>query len=82
MASKEEILTLHWLGVFDLLGRPFKTTNCLENTNGLIASRCSKVVCWENSSQRQRWVAAASSISTPLLAGSRGTDANESSETH
>jgi putative transposase len=54
-----EVLTLHRLGVFGLLGRSFKTTNCLENINGLIAERCAKVDCWKNSSQRQRWMAAA-----------------------
>lgn len=55
----EEILTLHRLGMFALLGRSFKTTNCLENVNSLIEERCSKVDCWKNSSQRQRWLATA-----------------------
>jgi transposase-like protein len=55
----DEILTLHRLGVFATLGRSFKTTNCLENVNGLIEERCAKVDCWKNSNQRQRWLAAA-----------------------
>jgi len=55
----EEILTLHRLGMFALLGRSFKTTNCLENVNSLIEERCSKVDCWKNSSQRHRWLATA-----------------------
>ena len=55
----EEILTLHRLGVFAQLGRSFKTTNCLENVNGLIEERCAKVDCWKNSNQRWRWLAAA-----------------------
>lgn len=55
----EEILTLHRLGVFAKLGRSFKTTNCLENVNGLVAERCGKVDNWKNSNQRHRWLAAA-----------------------
>ena len=54
-----EVLTLHRLGVFALLGRSFKTTNCLENVNALVEERCGKVDCWKNSSQRQRWLATA-----------------------
>jgi transposase-like protein len=55
----DEILTLHRLGVFAQLGRSFKTTNCLENVNGLIEDRCAKVDYWKNSNQRHRWLAAA-----------------------
>jgi len=55
----DEILTLHRLGVFASLGRSFKTTNCLENVNGLVEARCAKVDCWKNSNQRQRWLATA-----------------------
>jgi putative transposase len=55
----DEILTLHRLGVFASLGRSFKTTNCLENVNGLVEERCAKVDCWKNSHQRQRWLATA-----------------------
>ncbi|MEW5994152.1 MAG: transposase [Candidatus Zixiibacteriota bacterium] len=54
----DEILTLHRLGLFAKLGRSFKTTNCLENVNRMIADRCGKVACWKNSNQRQRWLAA------------------------
>jgi putative transposase len=53
----EELLTLHRLGLFAKLGRSFKTTNCLENVNGLVEERVSKVDHWKNSSQRQRWLA-------------------------
>ena len=53
----DEILTLHRLGVFAQLGRSFKTTNCLENVNGLVEERCAKVDCWKNSNQRHRWLA-------------------------
>ena len=55
----EELLTLHRLGLFAQLGRSLKTTNCLENVNALVEERCSKVDCWKNSSQRQRWLATA-----------------------
>jgi len=55
----DEVLTLHRLGVFAVLGRSFKTTNCLENVNGLVEERCAKVDCWKNSNQRQRWLATA-----------------------
>lgn len=55
----DEILTLHRLGLFALIGRSFKTTNCLENVNSLVEERCAKVDCWKNSSQRQRWLATA-----------------------
>ncbi len=55
----DEILTLHRLGVFAVLGRSFKTTNCLENVNGLVEERCTKVDYWKNSNQRQRWLATA-----------------------
>ncbi len=55
----EETLTLHRLGVFEKLGRSFKTTNCLENLNSLVAQRTDKVDRWINSDQKQRWLAAA-----------------------
>jgi len=50
---------LHRLGVFAVLGRSFKTTNCLESVNALVEERCSKVDHWKNSSQRHRWLATA-----------------------
>ena len=55
----EETLTLHRLGVYAVLGRSLKTTNCLESVNALIEERCAKVDHWKNSSQRQRWLATA-----------------------
>jgi putative transposase len=55
----DEVLTLHRLGAFAVLGRSFKTTNCLENVNALVEERCAKVDCWKNSSQRQRWLTTA-----------------------
>lgn len=55
----DELLTLHRLGIFGQLGRSLKTTNCLENVNGLVEERCAKVDCWKNSNQRHRWLATA-----------------------
>ena len=55
----EETLTLHRLGVYAVLGRSFKTTNCLESVNALVEERCAKVDHWKNSSQRHRWLATA-----------------------
>ncbi len=55
----EETLALHRLGVYGVLGRSLKTTNCLESVNALVEERCAKVDRWKNSSQRQRWLATA-----------------------
>jgi transposase-like protein len=55
----EETLTLHRLGIYALLGRSFKTTNCLESINALVEERCAKVDAWKNSNQRQRWLVTA-----------------------
>ncbi len=55
----EETLTLHRLGVYQLLGRSFKTTNGLESVNALVEERCAKVDVWKTSRQRHRWLATA-----------------------
>jgi transposase-like protein len=55
----EETLTLHRLGVFALIGRSFKTTNCIESVNSQAEDRCQRVDFWKNSNQKQRWLAAA-----------------------
>ncbi len=55
----KETLTLHRLGIYAVLGRSFKTTNCLESVNALVEEHCAKVDHWKNSSQRQRWLATA-----------------------
>ena len=52
-------MTLHRLGLFGGLGRSLKTTNSLESVNALVEDRCAKVDHWQNSSQRQRWLATA-----------------------
>ena len=68
----EETLTLHRLGLFKELGRSFKTTNCLENLNSLVAQRTDKVDCWRNSDQKQRWLATALLDIEPRLRLVRG----------
>ncbi len=55
----DETLTLHRLGLFPELGRSFKTTNCIENLNSLVAQRTNKVDCWKNADQKHRWLATA-----------------------
>ena len=55
----EETLTLHRLGVYGVLGRSLKTTNCLESVNALVEECCGKVDHWTNSSQRHRWLGTA-----------------------
>ena len=55
----EETLTLHRLGVYGVLGRSLKTTNCLESVNALVEERCAKVDSWKNSNQKHRWLATA-----------------------
>ena len=55
----EETLTLHRLGVMPMLKNSFRTTNCIENVNGLLGQLTHNVRRWSNSSQRHRWVATA-----------------------
>lgn len=55
----EETLTLHRLGVFELLGISFKTTNCIESIMSQVEDRCGKIDCWKNAAQKHRWLAAA-----------------------
>jgi transposase-like protein len=55
----EETLTLHRLGVFAKLGESLKTTNCIESLFAQVSQWTRKVDRWRNSSQKQRWAAAA-----------------------
>ena len=63
----EDTLTLHKLGVSEELGPHFRTTNIIENVNGLIQDRIGRVKRWTNSGQRQRWVACAIKDCRPRL---------------
>src|SRR5438094_3827552 len=68
----EETLTLHRLGVYELLGRSSKTTNCIESVNALVEERCAKVDSWKTSNQRRRWLATALLDVEPRLRRVRG----------
>ena len=68
----EETLTLHRLGLFEKLGQSFKTTNCIENVNKQLATKTDRVDRWQNSNQRQRWVATALLVIEPRLQKVKG----------
>lgn len=68
----EETLTLHRLEVFPFLSASLKTSNCIESINSLIEQRCGKIDYWKNSSQKQRWLAAALLDIEPRLQRIRG----------
>lgn len=55
----EGTLTLHRLGLVELLGGSLTTTNCLESIMALVGQRTDKVDRWRTSDQKQRWVATA-----------------------
>jgi transposase-like protein len=68
----EETLTLHRLGVFGLLGRSLKTTNCLESLNAQLGQLTDKVDRWRTSDQKHRWVASAVLAIEPRLRRIKG----------
>ena len=47
------------LGLMPMLKDSFRTTDCSENVNRLLAQLTHNVRRWTNSSQRHRWVATA-----------------------
>jgi transposase-like protein len=53
----EETLTLHRLGLFEELGKSFKTTNVIESIQARIGQHTDKVDYWRNSDQKHRWIA-------------------------
>lgn len=53
----EETLMLQKLGLFDKLGKSFKTTNCIEYVNRQLQDYTGRVSHWQSSDQRRRWVA-------------------------
>lgn len=59
LEGADEVLTLHRLGMFALVGVSFKTTNCIESLNSQAKNYCRRIRRWKNSSQKQRWLAAA-----------------------
>ncbi len=68
----EDTLSLHRIGVFAIVGKSFKTTNCLDSINSQAEQRCHKIDHWKNSSQKQRWLAAALNDIEPRLQKVRG----------
>ena len=55
----EETLTLHRLGLMPKLKQSFRTTNCIESINSMVAQITRNVKRWTNSNQRTRWLATA-----------------------
>jgi len=55
----EETLTIHRLGLVEELGRPFRTTNLIENLNSQLVKYIRKFKRWTNSEMKSRWVAVA-----------------------
>ncbi len=68
----EETLTLHRLGVGLALRRSLATTNGRESIFALVEQRTGKVDRWQNSNQKQRWLAAALLDIEPRLRRLRG----------
>lgn len=68
----EETLVLQRLGLFTKLGASFKTTNCIENLNRGLEQYTGRVSRWQNSDQRQRWVATALMEIEPRLRHVKG----------
>ncbi len=55
----EETLALHRLGLMPRLKQSFRTTNCIESLNSMVAQLTKNVKRWTNSNQRRRWLATA-----------------------
>jgi putative transposase len=55
----DELLTLHRLNLIEDFGKSFSTTNIIENINSQLTKYIGKVKYWQNSDQRERWVASA-----------------------
>ena len=68
----EETLTLHQLGVFDVLGISLKTTNCLESINAQLSRLFNRITYWKNSEQKHRWLASALLAIEPNLRRIKG----------
>lgn len=55
--GREELLTLHKLGMYTEFKRSFHTTNVIENLNSQLGKYIGKVKHWKNSEMRYRWIA-------------------------
>ncbi len=56
---EEETLIVYRLGLIEILGRSFTTTNLIENLNSQLVKYLRKVKRWINSEMKSRWVAVA-----------------------
>jgi putative transposase len=63
----EETLTLHRLGMNQIFGQSFSTTNCIENVNSLLVKYTKKVKRWRNGDMLARWIAVALDLIEPKL---------------
>lgn len=68
----EETLTLHRLGLMPQLKLSFRTTNCIESLNSMVAQLTRNVKRWKNSNQRYRWLGTALLDIQPRLRKVRG----------
>lgn len=55
----EETLTLHTLGIPDVLRRSLRSTNLIESVNAVVRTRLRNVKRWRDGDQTERWTAAA-----------------------
>ena len=70
----EDTLTLQTLGITGSLYRTLRTTNPIENLNGLVASYTRNVKRWSDGAMVLRWVASALSDAAPRMRRLRGCD--------
>ncbi len=68
----EETLSLHRLGLMPHLKQSFRTTNCIESVNAMVAQLTRNVKRWTNSNQRRRWLATALMDIEPRLRRVKG----------
>lgn len=70
----EDTLTLQTLGITGALYRTLRTTNPIENLNGLVASYTRNVKRWSDGAMVLRWVASALNDAAPRMRRLRGCD--------
>lgn len=70
----EDTLTLQTLGITGSLYRTLRTTNPIENLNGLVASYTRNVKRWSDGAMVLRWVASALSDAAARMRRLRGCD--------
>jgi len=70
----EDTLTLQTLGITGSLYRTLRTTNPIENLNGLVAAYTRNVKRWSDGAMVLRWVASALSDAAPRMRRLRGCD--------